>query len=75
MNEKLYKEFIKAFANLVSAHDDSIADIIDYDIDSPLFEYYNSRYKRHDFQSEDEMWRNFWADFDEAFNTFFKDYI
>lgn len=75
MNEKLYREFIKAFANFISAHDEDIADILDYDIDSPLFEYYNSRYSRKEFESEDEMWRNFWADFDEAFTTFFKGYI
>ena len=38
MNENLYKEFIKAFANIVYAHDEDIADILDYYIDSPLFE-------------------------------------
>ena len=44
MNENLYKEFIKAFANIISAHDEDIADIVDYNYDSPLYQYYHSRF-------------------------------
>ena len=75
MDKQLYNEFVKAFANMIKANEDSIADIVDYDDGTPLYEYYHSRFNCDTYVSEDAMWRNFWADFEEAFATIFKDYI
>ena len=75
MNQDLYKEFIKVFAQYIINHEDDIADIVDYNYDSPLYQYYHSHFDCDTPAIEDSMWHNFWADFEEAFTTIFKDYI
>lgn len=75
MDKQLYTEFIKVFANTIQANGDIIADIVDCDYYSPLYEYYHSHFHCETLESENAMWGKFWADFNKAFTTFFKDYI
>ena len=74
MDKQLYDEFIKVFANMIKANEDSVADIVDYDNGTPLYEYYHSHFKCDTPANEDAMWHNFWADFEDAFTTIFKNY-
>ena len=75
MNQELYKEFIKVFAKHIMNHEDDIADIVDYNYDSWLYQYYHSRFDCDTPVNENAMWHNFWADFEKAFNKLFKNYI
>ena len=75
MDEKLYSAFMKEFAWIIDHFQVDVADAMEINYNSYLYEYYHSKYKLDTDESEDAMWQEFWADFDKVFNRLFKDYI
>lgn len=75
MDEKLYAAFMKEFAYVVDQFQGDVADVMEMDYNSYLYEYYHSRHKLDTEESEDVMWQEFWADFNKVFDKLFKEYI
>lgn len=75
MDEKLYAAFVKEFAYVIDHFQGDVADVMEIDYNSYLYEYYHSRHKLDTEESEDVMWQEFWADFNKVYDKLFKEYI
>ena len=75
MDKKLYAAFMKEFSRAVDSFCGDIADTMEVDDKSYLYEYYHSRHKLDTADSEDAMWQEFWADFKKVHDKLFKKYI
>ena len=75
MDEKLYAAFMKEFAQTIDHFQGDVADAMEIDYNSYLYEYYHSRHKLDTEESEDAMWQEFWADFNKVYDKLFKEYI